>query len=109
MLATGFPLTLPITNPVLIFALAMVIFLVAPVVFERLRIPGIIGLILAGLVVGPHGFGLLERGPVIDLLGTVGLVYLMFLAGVELDLQEFRRSRRRSARPRCRGCPRRSP
>lgn len=97
MLATGFSLTLPITNPVLIFALAMVIFLVAPLVFERLRVPGIIGLILAGLAVGPHGFRLLERGPVIDLLGTVGLVYLMFLAGVELDLQEFRRSRKRSA------------
>jgi Kef-type K+ transport system membrane component KefB/mannitol/fructose-specific phosphotransferase system IIA component (Ntr-type) len=97
MFAIGFPLTLPITNPVLIFALAMVIFLVAPLVFERLRVPGIIGLILAGLAVGPHGFRLLDRGPVIDLLGTVGLVYLMFLAGVELDLQEFRRRRGRSA------------
>jgi Kef-type K+ transport system membrane component KefB/mannitol/fructose-specific phosphotransferase system IIA component (Ntr-type) len=96
MFAIGFPLTLPVTNPVLIFALAMVVFLVAPLVFERLRIPGIIGLILAGLVVGPHGLGLLERGPVIDLLGTVGLVYLMFLAGVEMDRQGFRRNRSRS-------------
>ena len=96
MLATDFSLTLPVTNPVLIFALAMVVFLVAPLVFERLRIPGIIGLILAGLAVGPHGLGLLERGPVIDLLGTVGLVYLMFLAGVEMDRQGFRRNRSRS-------------
>jgi Kef-type K+ transport system membrane component KefB len=97
MVAPGLSLTLPVTNPVLIFALAMVVFLVAPLVFERLRVPGIIGLILAGLAVGPHGLGLLERGPVIELLGTVGLVYLMFLAGVEMDLQGFRRTRSRSA------------
>ena len=96
MFATGFSLTLPITNPVLIFALAMVIFLLAPVFAERVRVPGIIGIILAGILVGPHGLNLLERGQVIVLLGTVGLVYLMFLAGVEMDVHGFRRNRARS-------------
>lgn len=96
MLATGFSLTLPVTNPVLIFALAMVIFLLAPLFAERFRVPGLIGIIVAGMLVGPHGLHLLERGQVIVLLGTVGLVYLMFLAGVEMDVHGFRRSRARS-------------
>ena len=89
-------LTLPITNPVLIFALAMVIFLVAPPVIERLRIPGMVGVIVAGAIVGPHGLGLLERGQTIILLGTVGLIYLMFMAGIEIDLHGFRRHRSQS-------------
>jgi Kef-type K+ transport system membrane component KefB/nucleotide-binding universal stress UspA family protein len=93
MFATGFSLDLPITNPVLIFALAMVIFLLAPLAVERFRVPGMIGVILAGAIVGPHGLGLLERGQTIVLLGTVGLIYLMFLAGVEIDLHGFRRHR----------------
>ncbi|HET7038790.1 MAG TPA: cation:proton antiporter, partial [Gemmatimonadales bacterium] len=96
MPALDLPLTLPVTNPVLIFALAMVIFLVAPLVAERLRVPGIIGIIVAGVLIGPHGLHLLERGRVIELLGTVGLVYLMFLAGVEMDVHGFRRARARS-------------
>jgi len=90
------PLDLPITNPVLIVALAMALFLVAPLLFERLRVPGIIGLIVAGAVVGPHGAGLLDRDPTIVLLGTVGLLYLVFLAGLELDLHRFSEYRRRS-------------
>lgn len=87
---------LPFTNPVLVFALAMVIFLLAPMAVERFRVPGMIGLIVAGMLVGPNGFNLLEREPTIVLLGTVGLIYLMFLAGVEIDLQGFRRVRGRS-------------
>jgi Kef-type K+ transport system membrane component KefB/mannitol/fructose-specific phosphotransferase system IIA component (Ntr-type) len=96
MLANGFSLTLPVTNPVLIFALAMVIFLVAPLVLQRLNMPGMIGVIVAGVLVGPHGLNVLDRGQTIEVLGTVGLIYLMFLAGVELDLHGFRRTRRQS-------------
>jgi Kef-type K+ transport system membrane component KefB/mannitol/fructose-specific phosphotransferase system IIA component (Ntr-type)/nucleotide-binding universal stress UspA family protein len=88
---------LPVTNPVLIFALAMVIFLLAPLVAERFRVPGIIGVIVAGALAGPHGFNLLDRGQTIEVLGTVGLLYLMFLAGVEIDLHGFRRTRWQSA------------
>jgi Kef-type K+ transport system membrane component KefB/mannitol/fructose-specific phosphotransferase system IIA component (Ntr-type) len=87
---------LPITDPVLIFALAMVIFVGAPLLFERLRVPGIIGLIVAGAVVGPNALNLLERGSTIVLLGTVGLLYLMFMVGLELDLHDFNRYRNRS-------------
>ena len=87
---------LPITNPVLIFAIAMTTFLVAPLLFERLRVPGIIGLIVTGAVVGPNGLGWLERDETIILLGTVGILYLMFVAGIEIDLHGFNRNRNRS-------------
>lgn len=93
MFATGFSVSLPVTNPVLIFALAMVVFLVAPLIVERFRVPGMVGVILAGAILGPHGFNVLERGQTIVLLGAVGLIYLMFLAGVEIDLHGFRRYR----------------
>jgi Kef-type K+ transport system membrane component KefB/mannitol/fructose-specific phosphotransferase system IIA component (Ntr-type) len=89
-------LTLPIANPVLIFALAMVVFLLAPLAVERFRVPGMVGIIIAGAVVGPHGLNLLERGQTIVLLGAVGLIYLMFLAGVEIDFHGFRRHRAQS-------------
>lgn len=87
---------LPITDPVLIVALAMLIFLVVPVLAERIRVPGVIGLIVAGAAVGPHGFGLLARDQTIILLGTVGLLYLMLMVGLELDLHQFSRYRNRS-------------
>jgi Kef-type K+ transport system membrane component KefB/mannitol/fructose-specific phosphotransferase system IIA component (Ntr-type)/nucleotide-binding universal stress UspA family protein len=86
----------PFTDPVLIVALATLIFLVVPVLAERVRVPGVIGLIVAGAAVGPHGFGLLARDQTIILLGTVGLLYLMLMVGLELDLQQFSRYRNRS-------------
>jgi Kef-type K+ transport system membrane component KefB/mannitol/fructose-specific phosphotransferase system IIA component (Ntr-type) len=90
------PTSLPINDPVLIFAVAMGIFLLAPVVFERFKIPGIIGLILFGTLVGPNVLNLLERDFTFELLGTVGLLYLVFLAGLELDLNRFNEHRQRS-------------
>jgi len=90
------PFALPITNPVLIFALAMGIFLLGPVIFERLRIPGLIGLIFFGAVVGPNILNLLARDFTFVLLGQVGLLYLVFLAGLELDLNRFNEYRARS-------------
>jgi Kef-type K+ transport system membrane component KefB/mannitol/fructose-specific phosphotransferase system IIA component (Ntr-type)/nucleotide-binding universal stress UspA family protein len=90
------PTTLPITDPVLIFALAMGIFLLAPVIFERLRIPGLIGLIVFGAIVGPNVLNLLARDFTFELLGQVGLLYLVFLAGLELDLNRFNEYRSRS-------------
>jgi Kef-type K+ transport system membrane component KefB/mannitol/fructose-specific phosphotransferase system IIA component (Ntr-type)/nucleotide-binding universal stress UspA family protein len=74
----------------------MIIFLAAPLLAERFRVPGIIGLIVSGAIVGPHGIGLLERDATVVLLGTVGLLYLVFLAGLELDLHRFLQYRRRS-------------
>ncbi|HSU13863.1 cation:proton antiporter [Longimicrobium sp.] len=90
------PLTLPFTDPVLVVATATLVFLVVPLLFERFRIPGIIGLIVAGAAIGPHGAGLLARSNTIVLLGTVGLLYLMLLVGLELDLHQFARYRARS-------------
>ncbi|WP_100373483.1 cation:proton antiporter [Bacillus sp. FJAT-45037] len=86
----------PVTNPVLIFAIAMVIFLIAPLIMARLRVPGIIGLILSGVVIGPNGLGLIDRDPTIVLLGTVGLLYIIFIAGLEIDLDGFKKYRTRS-------------
>lgn len=89
-------LALPVRNPVLIVAISALIFLVAPLLMRRLRVPGIVGLILAGAVVGPHGLNILLRSNTIILLGAVGLLYLMFIAGIEIDLHDFRRYRHRS-------------
>ena len=85
---------LPVTDPVLIVAITMGILLVGPLLFERLRIPGLVGLIALGAVAGPSVTGLLERDETFILLGTFGLLYLMFTAGVTLDLAEFARQRR---------------
>jgi len=90
------PTSLPIVDPVLIFALAMGIFLLAPVIFERMKIPGLVGLIFFGAVVGPNVLNLLARDFTFELLGQVGLLYLVFLAGLELDLNRFNEYRRRS-------------
>lgn len=86
----------PFTDPVLIMAVATTAFLVAPFVARWTRLPSIVVLIVLGAVVGPAGAGLLDRDPTLVLLGTVGLLYLMLVAGLELDLQGFVRHRRRS-------------
>ena len=80
----------PIRDPVAVFLMILAIMLVAPLVFERLRLPGIVGLILAGVVVGPEGLGFLERNSNIILLGTIGLLFLMFMAGLETSLDDLK-------------------
>jgi Kef-type K+ transport system membrane component KefB len=84
---------LPLQNPVLIFALILLIILLAPILFRRFKVPGIIGLIIAGVVVGPHGMNLLSKNSAMDLFSTIGLLYIMFIAGLELEIHEFRRNR----------------
>jgi Kef-type K+ transport system membrane component KefB len=86
---------LPLEEPTVIFALVLVIMLLAPVLMRKLRIPGIVGLILAGIAIGPFGFGLIEKQS-IDLFAKAGLLYIMFLAGMELDINDFRKSKNRS-------------
>lgn len=87
--------TLPLTNPVIIFALVLFIILFAPIIFSKIKVPHIIGLIIAGVLVGPHGLNLLKRDTSIVLFGTVGLLYIMFLAGLEIDLAEFKKNRKK--------------
>jgi Kef-type K+ transport system membrane component KefB/mannitol/fructose-specific phosphotransferase system IIA component (Ntr-type) len=89
-------LDLPINDPVLIFALVMVIILAVPLIADKIRVPAIVGLIIAGALVGQGALGLLERDETIILLGTVGLLYLMFIAGVSIDLEKFSKSRGQS-------------
>jgi Kef-type K+ transport system membrane component KefB/nucleotide-binding universal stress UspA family protein len=80
----------PIKEPVPVFLTILGIMLIAPLVFEKIRLPGIVGLILAGVIVGPNGLGLLERDSTIVLLGTVGLLFLMFMAGLETSLDDMK-------------------
>ena len=87
---------LPIRDPVLIFAIVMSITLIAPLLVEKLRIPGIIGLIVAGIIIGPHTTGLLARDQAIELLSTTGLLYIMFLSGLEIDLNQFKKNKNHS-------------
>ncbi len=91
-----FELSLPFTEPVLVFAVVLFIILLAPILLNKIKIPSIIGLIVAGVVVGPNGFNVLQRGESIELFGTVGLLYIMFLVGLELDINEFKKNKFKS-------------
>lgn len=91
-----FNVYLPLKNPVLILALTLLIILFSPLLFKRFRIPGIIGLILAGVLIGPHFFHIIESTNSFELLSKTGLLYIMFLAGLEIDMQEFRHNRSKS-------------
>ena len=86
----------PLQEPVLIFGFAVFIFLLSPIIMRKLRVPAIIGPIIAGIIVGPNGLELLARDSTIELLGTVGLLFIMFIAGLELDLDGFKKYRNRS-------------
>lgn len=87
---------LPFHEAGMVFAVLTAIILLAPLLAERLRLPDIIVLVLLGFAAGPTGLGLLERDGAVEVLGTAGLLYLMFVAGVELDLDDFVANRRDS-------------
>ena len=90
-----FDLTLPLQNTVAAFTVVLAIMLLAPLLFNRLRMPGIVGLILAGVALGPYGFNIIDSQQ-ITLFSQAGLLYIMFLAGLELNLQEFRKRQTQS-------------
>lgn len=87
---------LPITNPVSKFLVILLIILFAPLLLNKLKIPNLLGLIIAGAVIGPFGINLMERDSSIILSGTAGLLYIMFLAGLDIDLADFRKNRNKS-------------
>lgn len=91
-----FETTLPLTNPVLKFLVILIVILSAPILLNKLRIPHILGLIIAGAIIGPNGFNLLLRDSGIILSGTAGLLYIMFLAGLEIDIAEFKKNSSKS-------------
>ncbi|MBN9350280.1 MAG: cation:proton antiporter [Chitinophagaceae bacterium] len=88
---------LPLVNPVLIFSLILFIILLSPVLLRKFNIPGIIGLIISGVIIGPHGLNILAKNSAVDLFSTIGLLYIMFIAGLELDLHEFKAHKNKSA------------
>ena len=87
---------LPLTDPVLKFLLILVIILSAPLLLNKLKIPHLLGLIIAGAIIGPNGLNLVLRDSSIILSGTAGLLYIMFLAGLEIDMGDFKKNSGRS-------------
>jgi Kef-type K+ transport system membrane component KefB len=84
-------------EPVVSFVILLAVILVVPPIFERLRLPGLVGLIAAGVLLGSSGLGLLnQESETMKLFSDIGKIYLMFVAGLEIDLQQFRRTRNRS-------------
>ena len=81
----------PITDPTLIFFVVLLIILFAPIIMSKLRIPHIIGMVLAGVVIGHYGLDILERDMSFEILGSVGLYYIMFLAGLEMDTESVKK------------------
>ncbi len=84
-----------VTQPVTIFFIVLVIILLAPLLLNKIKIPHIIGMIVAGIIVGPHGFNILANDDSFEIFGQVGLLYLMFLAGLEIDMYHLRLNLRR--------------
>lgn len=86
-------LTFPVTDPMMKFFVVLAIILIAPIVMGKLRIPHIAGMVLAGMLVGPYGLNILAKDGSFDLFAHVGLIYLMFLAGLEMNMGNFRKNR----------------
>ncbi len=89
-------ITFPIVDPILKFLLILLIMLFVPLLLNKIRIPHLLGLIIAGAVIGPFGFHLMERDSSIILSGTAGLLYIMFLAGLEMDMEDFKKNAKKS-------------
>lgn len=96
MIFLSFEWGLPLKNPILVFSIVLFVILFSQIALRKFKIPSILGPILAGLILGPHGTHVLERNSAIELFGTVGLLYIMFIAGLELDLNEFKKTKYRS-------------
>lgn len=92
VLLSAIDFSLPLADPVLKFLLILLIILAAPLLLNKLRIPPLLGLIIAGAIIGPHGFNLVLRDSSIILSGTAGLLYIMFLAGLEIDMGDFKKN-----------------
>ena len=85
----------PITDPTLIFFVVLCIILIAPIIMGKLRIPHIIGMVLAGVLIGGYGLNILKRDDSFELFGKVGMYYIMFLAGLEMDKEGMKKSKSR--------------
>ena len=86
----------PITEPVYVFLVLLLVIFFSPKILKLLRIPGIVGYILAGVALGPNGFNIIAKSGGIELFATIGLLYIMFLIGLEIDLMDFKKNRSKS-------------
>jgi Kef-type K+ transport system membrane component KefB len=85
-------------EPVVSFAILLAVILIVPIFFERLRLPGLVGLLAAGVVLGPNGLNLFQtESETIRLLSDIGLIYLLFMSGLEVDIEQFQATKHRSA------------
>ncbi len=89
-------LNLPLQDPVLIFSVVLGIILFAPIIFDKIRIPHIVGMILAGMILGPNGINLLSHDSSFELFGQVGILYIMFVAGIDMDMNDFKQNKNKS-------------
>src|SRR5690606_2129083 len=90
-------LKFPIDNPVLIFAILLLIILLSPILLKRFNVPSIIGWIIAGVIIGPYGLNWIDNNNAgVELFSTIGLLYIMFIVGLELDFNEFIQNRNKS-------------
>ena len=87
---------LPLEDPVLIFSVVLGIILFAPIIFDKIRIPHIVGMILAGMILGPNGINLLSHDSSFELFGQVGILYIMFVAGIDMDMNDFKQNKNKS-------------
>lgn len=90
------PDVFPLRDPVLIFSIVAFLILLSPMIMGRWRLPGMIGLLLAGAILGPNALGVLARDQSFVLFGTVGLLYIMFIAALEIDMGVLKRYRSHS-------------
>ncbi|MFA5625138.1 MAG: cation:proton antiporter [Bradymonadales bacterium] len=82
--------TLPLTEEVAVFALLLLLILIAPIVTTRLKLPSLLGLILFGVIIGPHALNIIQNDGAVKLLSTIGLLYIMFIAALEMDINQFK-------------------
>lgn len=88
--------SLPIEDPLLKFLIELIIILCIPLLLNKIKVPHLLGLIIAGAVIGPNGFNVLARDSSIVVTGTTGLLYIMFLAGLEIDMGDFKKNKWKS-------------
>lgn len=96
MLLSIHNLSLPLEDPVLKFLVVLIIILGAPLLLNKIKVPHLLGLIIAGAIIGPNGFNVLSRDSSIVVTGTTGLLYIMFLAGLEIDMGDFKKNKWKS-------------
>ncbi|WDF57590.1 cation:proton antiporter [Flavobacterium sp. KACC 22758] len=88
--------SLPIEDPVLKFLIELIIILCIPLLLNKIKVPHLLGLLIAGAIIGPNGFNVLARDSSIVVTGTTGLLYIMFLAGLEIDMGDFKKNKWKS-------------